>query len=114
MLEFRAIMNSAVQEIFSFKTCCSLMRVFDENLEIHVKNIGDQPVSIVSVFELEGDYGTMTMETATPPGVHRVDPGDVKALYCYLDEELWQRTYRITFRDDSSNHYRFDISHENA
>jgi hypothetical protein len=32
-LFIRPIMNSSVEEIFAFKTCCGL-RVFDQNLEI--------------------------------------------------------------------------------
>ncbi len=31
MLEIHPIMNSAVEEIFGFKTCCGL-RAFDQNL----------------------------------------------------------------------------------
>jgi hypothetical protein len=107
-------MNSAIQEILSFKTCCGLMTVFDQNLEIHLKNTGGEPVFIVSLVELEGDYGTMTVQTATLQGVLRIEPGDIKALYCYLDEELWYKTRRITFHDGTGNGYRFDVSHKDG
>ena len=42
MLEIHIIMNSAVEDILAFKTCCGL-KVMDQNLEIHVKNSGIAP-----------------------------------------------------------------------
>ena len=42
-LFIRPIMNSSVEEIFAFKTCCG-MRVFDQNLEILITNQNDYPI----------------------------------------------------------------------
>ena len=61
MLEIRLIMNSAVEDILSFKTCCGL-KMFDQNLEIHLINRGPSPVVVPSCFDLE-----------TPEGVRRID-----------------------------------------
>ncbi len=46
-LFIRPIMNSSVEEIFAFKTCCG-MRVFDQNLEIQITNQKDYPVYVQS------------------------------------------------------------------
>ncbi len=54
MLEIRPIMNSAMEEILAFKTCCGL-KMFDQNLEILIRNTGNDPVTIPSCFRLEGD-----------------------------------------------------------
>ena len=56
MLEIRIIMNSSVEDILAFKTCCSL-KMFDQNLEIHVANQGTGPVTVPSYFDLEGESG---------------------------------------------------------
>ena len=39
MLNIKCIMNSAVEDILAFKTCCGL-KMFDQNLEIHLTNQG--------------------------------------------------------------------------
>ena len=54
MLEIKPIMNSSAEDILSFKTCCSL-NAWDQNLEIHVKNIGNRTVVVPSYFDLEGE-----------------------------------------------------------
>ena len=111
MLEFRPIMNSSIEEILAFKTCCSLFRVFDQNLEIHVTNKGDSPVTLHSSFELVGEHGVTLVQTVTPPGEHRIDPGEIKAFYCSMDETLWGTSDKMIFSDNKGNHYPVPISH---
>src|SRR5512136_979881 len=60
-LFIRPIMNSSVEEIFAFKTCCG-MRVFDQNLEIQITNQNDYPVYVQSYFDLLGRCGSHRME----------------------------------------------------
>ena len=98
MLEINIIMNSAVEEIFAFKTCCGL-KVMDQNLEIHVKNTGDCPVTVPSWFDLEGEGGSQRISTLTPAGEHRLAPGEMIGFYCYMDEELWNKASRVVFHD---------------
>lgn len=111
MLEFRAIMNSSIEEILAFKTCCSLFRVFDQNLEIHVTNHGDFPVTVRSGFDLVGEHGVTHVQTVTPPGEHQIHPGEIKAFYCYMDETLWERSHQMIFRDAEGNRYPVNILH---
>jgi len=56
-LYIRPIMNSSVEEIFAFKTCCG-MRVFDQNLEIQITNQKDYPSmsKATLIFSIVQDY----------------------------------------------------------
>ena len=54
MLEIRINMNSEVEEVLAFKTCCNL-KMADQNLEILIENKGISPVVVPSYFDLEGD-----------------------------------------------------------
>jgi hypothetical protein len=109
MIEVKFIMNSAVEEILSFKTCCGLMRVFDQNLEIHLRNKGSGPIMIPSYFDLLGQHGAMRVETLTPPGVHQIMPGEILALYCAMDETVWGKSTEAVFYDCMGNAYPVGI-----
>ena len=73
MLEIRPIMDSAVEEIFGFKTCCG-MRAFDQNLEIHVTNRGERAVRVASRLELRGASDSYRVETLMPAGEREIVP----------------------------------------
>jgi len=111
MLEIRIIMNSAVEEIFAFKTCCGV-KVFDQNLEILVKNRGDRTVILMSSFDLEGEHATKRIDAVTPPGEHPLVAGEIKALYCYMDETDWASANAIVLYDREGNRYPVKISHQ--
>lgn len=111
MLDIRIIMNSAVEEIFAFKTCCG-SQVFDQNLEIQVFNRGKKPVTMKSCLDLEGEFGVHRVDTLMPQGEQLVDPGTVTAFYCYMDEALWKRSRRMIFHDDTGNAYPVVLHHE--
>jgi hypothetical protein len=108
VLEIHPIMNSAVEDVFAFKTCCSI-RVWDQNLEIHVKNVGDRAVVVPSYMDLEGEQGTTRIHTLMPSGEYRIEPGEIKAFYCYMDETLWNQSRRLIFHDDEGNIYPVEI-----
>lgn len=108
MLEIRVIMNSAVEEILGFKTCCGL-KMIDQNLEILVANRGDKPVVVPSFFDLEGDFGVKRVAWLTPPGRIEIGPTDIKALYCFMDEDLWKRAARAVFYDNEGNAFPVDL-----
>ncbi len=110
MLHIKVIMNSAVEEILAFKTCCGL-KAFDQNLEIHVRNVGTQPVVVPSCFDLEGDYGSQRIVAVMPPGDQVIAPGELKAFYCTMDEDLWKRSRRIVFFDNQGRAYPAQIAH---
>jgi len=103
-LEILAIMNSSAGEVFEFKTCCSL-RVFDQNLELQLKNAGTRPLVIPSYFDLVLADGTHRIETLMPHGPQTLRPGEVKAFYCYMDEGQWEKASGVVFYDDEGNRY---------
>ncbi len=104
MLKFRLIMNSAAEDILSFKTCCGL-KMFDQNLEIHVTNLGREPVSVPSFFDLETAEGTQRFAQLMPSGDLRIEPGEIKAFYCCMDENLWNKAGKVVFYDREGNRY---------
>lgn len=94
--------------MLAFKTCCSI-RVWDQNLEIHVRNVGDRAVVVPSYMDLEGEHGSKRIHTLMPAGEHRIEPGGIKAFYCYMDETLWDRSRRLIFHDCAGNKYSVEI-----
>jgi hypothetical protein len=111
MLQINIIMNSAVEEIFAFKTCCGL-KVMDQNLEIHVKNVGGRTITIPSWFYLERETDSQRISAVTPAGEHRLAPGEMMGFYCYMDEELWHKAERVVFEDLEGQTYSVGVHHE--
>jgi hypothetical protein len=110
MLHIRVIMNSAVEDIFNFKTGCCL-RLFDQNLEIQVENRRLFPVTIPSYFDLEGMDGSVRrIDTLIPGGNQEIPPGEIKAFYCQMDEQLWNRSKALTFYDNKGDAYAIQIN----
>jgi len=105
MLEIEIIMNSSVEAILAFK-CCSLP---DQNLEIHLINNGDRPLTVPTFFLLENGQEKKKITNVYPPGSVTVAPGDRAAIYCSMDEMVWEQYDTITFLDQESNTYRFPI-----
>jgi len=108
MLEISPIMNSAVEDIFGFKTCCG-MRAFDQNLEIHVRNVGESPIVVPSHFDLQGPWGSRRINTLMPNGDQRILPGEIKAFYCEMDDALWMKARRMVFFDSETNSYLVEL-----
>lgn len=108
MLEIRALMNSPVEDIFAFKTCCGL-RALDQNLEIRVKNLGSEAVVLQSYLDLEGEGGRRRIETLMPHGAHRLGPGEVLGFYCLMDEAAWAAARRLVLFDTAGNQYPVDL-----
>ncbi len=67
MLEIRFIMNSPVEDILAFKTCCGL-KMFDQNLEIQLINQGRVRwwCPVVSTWRLRRESGGLI--TSAPGG----------------------------------------------
>jgi hypothetical protein len=107
-LFIRPIMNSSVEEIFAFKTCCG-MRVFDQNLEIQITNQNDYPVYVQSYFELLDSSGVHRVETLMPHGMQRIASGETIAFYCTMDESLWARAEKIVFHDIEGKEYSLEL-----
>jgi hypothetical protein len=104
MLEIRFIMNSPVEDIFAFKTCCGL-KMFDQNLEIHLVNRGVRPVKVTGFFDLETPQGVRRIEGLMPAGDLRIEPGEIKAFYCCMDEVLWTQAKKAVLYDREGKHY---------
>lgn len=109
MIEIRPIMNSCAEDILSFKTCCGL-RMFEQNLEVHLVNRGDQPVVVRGYFDLVGEQGTKRITTVMPPGDTVVPPGETIARYCQMDEALWNHSRALTFYDTNGVGYSVVIA----
>ncbi len=104
MLEITLIMNSSVEEVLAFKTCCGL-KVQDQNLEIHLKNNGEGEVAVRSRFELVCPDETLPVENLMPQGVQTIEPGQIIAFYCYMDETVWERGKEVVFFEtDGTRH----------
>jgi hypothetical protein len=107
-IEFTFLMNSSCEDVFAFKTCCG-MKVFDLNLEIHVKNQGTKSVSISSRFELYGDAVVTKIENLMPAGPLKVDTGEIKAFYCSMDEALFKSADHALFFDTVGRRYQVPL-----
>ncbi|MBM4327604.1 MAG: hypothetical protein FJ118_10635 [Deltaproteobacteria bacterium] len=111
MLQIRVIMNSSTEEILGFKTCCGL-KMFDQNLEILLANQGNQPVIVPSYFDLESEAGAERVTAVMPHGEHRIEPGDIMAFYCTMDESKWNKASRLVFYDSGGNSYPVALQKE--
>jgi len=111
-LLIRPIMNSSVEEIFAFKTCCGI-KVFDQNLEIQITNENDYPVYVQSYFDLLDSSGVHRVETLMPHGTQRIGPGETIAFYCTMDENRWSRAEEIVFHDTEGNAYPLELRCQN-
>ncbi len=103
MLDIRILMNSSVEEIIGFK-CCSLQ---DQNLEIHLINKGDRPLEVLPGFVLSHGQEQKKITNVYPPGNVGVPPGEAAAIYCSMDEIVWDRFSRITFEDARGKAHTF-------
>jgi hypothetical protein len=108
-LHIHPIMNSAVEEIFAFKTCCGV-RVFDQNLEFLITNKGKRLVRIPSYFDMEEISGFDRVDTLLPHGEQAVAPGQTVAFYCTMDEDRWKKVRQVVFYDTEGNRYAVKMS----
>jgi hypothetical protein len=108
LLQIQTFMNSAVEDVLDFRTCCSL-KAFDQNLEIHITNRGDRSLQVPSFFDLKGEFGTQRVNTLLPQGEQSLAPGRTIAFYCTMDEKQWERARQIVFYDIRGNAYSTDI-----
>jgi hypothetical protein len=104
VLRIRVYMNSNMEEVLNFKTACSL-RLFDQNLEIHVTNCGSRPVCVHSYVDLEGEQGTERIDNLFPSGEQVIAPGDILAFYGQLDDRTWEKSRKVVFYDTDGNRY---------
>lgn len=107
-LTIKTFMNSAVEDVLAFRTCCSL-KVFDQNLEVHIKNSGDRDLKVPSYFDLTGEFGTRRVDTLLPHGEQALAPGQTIAFYCTMDEKQWEQAREMVFYDSRGNAYSTDI-----
>ncbi len=101
MLEIHVIMNSSIEDVLSFK-CCNL---HDQNCEIHLKNLGTDPITVPSSCELIGEEGKFRLDTLYPGGTYTVTPGEVTACYCTLAEDVYDKYQSIVFTDTEGRKY---------
>ncbi|MFO8101692.1 MAG: hypothetical protein R6U37_05970 [Dehalococcoidia bacterium] len=105
MLNVKIIMNSYMEEVLSFK-CSSL---HNQNLEMHVLNNGNRPVTVPGYFKLENEDDILECRHLFPPREQTIQPGDGAAFYCSLDPQVWEQYRYLTVFDQEGNPYRFPI-----
>jgi len=106
MIDVRIIQDSSMEDVLAFK-CCNLL---DQNIEIHIRNIGDRPVTIPGYIELENENEKMRCNHLYPPWNRSLSPGEVAAFYCQMDNEIWRRFQTLVILDLNGNAYRFPIN----
>ncbi|MCP4613923.1 MAG: hypothetical protein GY845_34990 [Planctomycetes bacterium] len=92
-----------MEEILAFK-CCNLP---DQNLEIHVNNIGENPVTVPGRFNLENENDILECSHLFPPWGQTIQPGTGAAFYCAMDESEWEQYQTLTIFDSEGCAYRF-------
>ena len=108
MIEIKIFMNSTVEDVFSFKTCCGL-KAEDQNLEIHITNKGHEPVVMNSYFDLVGAGFKKRIDNLMPQGPQTIEPGEIKGFYCYMDQGMWDKALTLIFFDSDQKHYETTI-----
>ena len=103
MLKVKVIMNSVMEEILSFR-CCNIP---NQNLEMHVDNIGDLPLTVPGRFNLGNEKGTLECSHLFPPWGQTIQPGTGVAFYCSMDESEWEQYETLTVFDNEEKSYRF-------
>jgi len=105
MLKISCIINSNVEDVIAFK-CCN---IFDQNLEIHIRNIGNKAVTINNFAILSNDNDSLRINSLYPPKKICIEPGDIAAYYSTMDPEKWKIYTKITMFDIFNNKYSLQI-----
>ncbi|MFO7963451.1 MAG: hypothetical protein R6U50_05975 [Desulfobacterales bacterium] len=106
MIKLNIIMNTNMEEVLAFK-CCSLP---DQNLEVQIKNTAPHPITIQNFFVLRNDDRMLKVEHVYPPRNQKIDPNDMGAFYCSMDENVWQNYNVLEVMDTEGNTYRESYS----
>ncbi len=103
MLEITVIMNSSVEAVLAFK-CCNMS---GQNTEIHLKNLGPEPLKVPSACDLVGETSArLRVDTIYPPGIYTLAPGEVLACYCSLADDVVEKYKWIEFCDTEGGRHR--------
>lgn len=107
-VEIKVLMNSSIEDVLSFK-CCNL---HDQNMEIHLKNLGPESLTVPGMCELVGksEADRFRIETLFPVGPYTLPPGEVVACYCTLEDETYARYGWIVFHDTKGREHRAPLS----
>ncbi len=110
MIRIKVFMNSSVEEVLSFK-CCNL---HDLNLEIHLTNLTDEPMTVDGSCDLVGENEgeTYRIDYLYPPGPYTLLPGEPLACYGTLPDEVYERYNWVVFRDDRGCEHRAPLRPE--
>ena len=105
MIDVTIIQNSSMEDVLAFK-CCNLP---DQNLEIHIRNIGDKVVRIPGYIELESDAEKIRCSHVYPPWERSLSPGETAAFYCHMDKDMWNQFQSLIIQVSDGDVYRFPI-----
>ncbi len=96
-------MNSSMEDVLS----CRCAGLHNQNMELHVYNTGNQPVTIQKYFVLKSITETYKCENLFPPWEQTIAPGCATAFYCEFDQNNWKNYHTIVIYDIEDNEYRF-------
>ena len=105
MIDVTFIMNSYMEEIYSFK-CCSLHGL---NLEILIRNRGTTELEIKNYLKLEGENQSLKCDNLYPPYARKIKPDGVAAFYTAMDDSLWSQFSEASLYDMTGKQYRCPI-----
>ncbi|MFH1888095.1 MAG: hypothetical protein ABIM40_15520 [Pseudomonadota bacterium] len=105
MLAARFYMNSGIEDVLAFK-CCNMA---DQNLEIHVENLGTETVFVAPRMILSGGGQEYVVNNLYPPGGWTLAPGETGAFYVSLDPDLWDRYHTVELTDGRGARHCFSI-----
>ncbi len=106
MLKLTILMNSSIEEILDFK-CCHVQGM---NLEFHLTNEGKKTISAPDSFVLEQGDITDSINLLYPPWPQMIQPNTRLALYCNMDETIFEKYSHIRFFTPNKTEYCFRIS----
>ena len=94
-----------MEEVLSFK-CCGL---HNQNLEMHVDNTGDEPVTVKGIFELKKGDRPVDSWYLFPYWGQRIEPGTGAAFYCSMDESVFDQYDTLIIYDERGSTYEFAL-----
>lgn len=105
MIDVTIINDSSMEDVLGFK-CCNLP---DQNMEIHVRNIGDRPITIPGFIALENSTERKRLTHVYPPWERSLSPGETGAFYCHMEPAIWNRFDTLIIQDGEGKDYRFPV-----
>lgn len=106
MLDIQVVINTPLEEVFNFKC----LAASDQNLEIRLRNDGDNILDILSYCDFFGEGETIRVNYLYPQEPQKIVPGDSVAFYCYMDENRFKTFQKIAIYDSEGHKYMKNLA----